>query len=407
MSEAQSQSTLIPSESTKQQPYLLWGFFGVLMLAAIWSIVSQGEIDFEVLQTGLIPGVVVGAVAALRRRFMLALLAVVITAAAGYFGEYMFSIPMALNFLVTALVLPPANTLDKFVTYKRSAARYIFLLPGVYWILTFTVFPLLYSLYLSFTNANMRNFQRGFDLIGFANYADVFTDLRVEQTIVTSVFLTVGSVLLTLLVGTFVAWLFNHDELPGLRVFRSVMTMPLFAAPIALGFMGLILFNETSGTVNYILTGLFGFEEGVKWITDPWAARTAVLLLDAWQWTPFVFIVVLASMQSISKELYEAAELDTASSWVLFRYITLPLIAPALGTVALLRLVETFKILDIPLSMLGGGPGAATQTFSYYIYITGLRNFDMGYGSALAYMLVLVSIVVTTIYFVRMRERFQ
>lgn len=401
----EAQSTLMPT-TTKKQPYLLWGFFGVVMLLAIWSIVSQGELNFELLQTGLIPGVIVGAVAALRRRFMLALLAVVITTAAGYFGEYMFSIPMALNFLVTALVLPPAQTLDKFVTYKRSAARYIFLLPGVYWILTFTVFPLLYSLYLSFTNANMRNFQRGFDLIGFANYADVFTDLRVEQTIVTSVFLTVGSVLLTLLAGTFVAWLFNHDELPGLRVFRSVMTMPLFAAPIALGFMGLILFNETSGTVNYILTGLFGFEEGVKWITDPWAARTAVLLLDAWQWTPFVFIVVLASMQSISKELYEAAELDTASSWVLFRYITLPLIAPALGTVALLRLVETFKILDIPLSMLGGGPGAATQTFSYYIYITGLRNFDMGYGSALAYMLVLVSIVVTTIYFVRMRKRF-
>jgi multiple sugar transport system permease protein len=288
--------------------------------------------------------------------------------------------------------------------YKKSRARYFFLLPGVIWILAFTLFPLLYSLYLSFTNANMRNLNRGFSVIGLENYASIGQDLRVSETVVTSVFLTLGSMVLTLLLGTFIAWLFNHN-LPGLRAFRSIMTMPLFAAPIALGFMGLILFNETSGSVNTIMRGLGG--QGIRWLTEPWAARSAVLILDAWQWTPFVFVIILAAMQSIPDELYEAARLDSNSSWALFRRITFPLIAPALGTVALLRLVETFKILDIPLSMLGGGPGSATQTYSYYVYITGLRNFDMGYASALAYVLVIIAIVISSIYFWRIRARFE
>lgn len=289
--------------------------------------------------------------------------------------------------------------------YKKSRARYFFLMPGVVWILAFTFFPLIFSLYLSFTNANMRNFtQATWNLVGFQNYASIGSDLRVGETVVTSLYLTVGSTLLTLILGTFLAWLFNHD-LPGLRIFRSILTMPLFAAPIALGFMGLILFNETSGSINSIIRGLGG--TGVRWMTDSWSARTAVLLLDTWQWSPFVFVIILAAMQSIPEELYEAARLDTGSGWAVFRSITFPLIAPALGTVALLRLVETFKILDIPFSMLGGGPGSATQTYSYYVYITGLRNFNMGYASALAYILVIIAIIISTVYFWRVRARFE
>jgi multiple sugar transport system permease protein len=289
--------------------------------------------------------------------------------------------------------------------YKKNRARYFFLMPGVVWILAFTIFPLLFSLYLSFTNANMRNFtQATWNIVGFQNYASIGSDVRVGETVVTSVYLTVGSTLVTLVLGTFMAWLFNHD-LAGLRIFRSILTMPLFAAPIALGFMGLILFNETSGSINSIIRGLGG--TGVRWMTDSWSARTAVLILDAWQWSPFVFVIILAAMQSIPQELYEAAHLDTGSGWAIFRAITFPLVAPALGTVALLRLVETFKILDIPFSMLGGGPGSATQTYSYYVYITGLRNFNMGYASALAYILVIIAIIISTIYFWRVRARFE
>jgi multiple sugar transport system permease protein len=112
-------------------------------------------------------------------------------------------------------------------------------------------------------------------------------------------------------------------------------------------------------------------------------------------------------MQSVPEELYEAARLDTASAWTLFRKITLPMILPALGTVTMLRLVETFKILDIPFTLTGGGPGVSTQTYSFYTYLEGLRHFAMGYASALAYMLVLVAIVVSSIFFYLARKRYE
>ncbi len=288
---------------------------------------------------------------------------------------------------------------------RSNRAGLFFLLPGVIWVLAFTIFPLLYSLVISFQR---RRLGREPSWIGFENFAEIFTDDRVMETVVTSVFLTVGSVVLTLLFGTFIAWLFNQ-EVPGLNVFRGVMTMPIFVAPIALGFLGKVLFNEQSGPINQFLMTVVPVAEytGVKWFTTPWGARWAILFADVWQWTPFVFIVILAAMQSISDDLYEAARLDTNSAWTLFSRITLPLIMPALGTVAMLRMVETFKILDIPLSMTGGGPGSASQTYSYYVYITGLKNFNQGYGSALAWFLVIIAIILTTIYFNQVRERFE
>ncbi len=287
---------------------------------------------------------------------------------------------------------------------KRNRAGLFFLLPGVVWVLCFTLFPLLYSLGLSFTDKRIGRRPRPVQFIGFENYADIFSDNRVSEVLEMTVFIVLGSVLLTVVLGILVAWLFNHD-IPGLRVFRAILTLPIFAAPIALGQLGMILFNEQSGPINQMLRSIGAGT--VYWITDPWSARFAVLIVDVWQWTPFVFIIVLAAMQSIPDELYEAARLDTSSAWTLFQKVTFPLILPAIGTVTMLRLVETFKILDIPYTLTGGGPGVSTQTYSYYIYLTGLRHFDMGYASALAYLLVVVAIIVSSIFFWRVRERYE
>ncbi len=289
------------------------------------------------------------------------------------------------------------------MTIKNRAGLW-FVIPGMLWVLCFTLFPLLYSLALSFTDKRMGRRNRPGEWIGLQNYSDIFADNRVSEVLEMTLFVIIGGVLVTIVLGTFIAWLFNHD-IPGLRVFRAILTMPIFAAPIALGQLGMILFNEQSGPINHLITGVGG--EPIYWLTQPWAARFAVLIVDAWQWTPFVFIIVLAAMQSISDELYEAARLDTSSPWMLFRKITLPMIAPALGTITMLRMVETFKILDIPYTLTGGGPGVSTQTYSYYIYLEGLRNFDMGYASALAYLLVIVAIILTSIFFWRVRARYE
>ncbi|MBL8165938.1 MAG: sugar ABC transporter permease [Anaerolineae bacterium] len=291
---------------------------------------------------------------------------------------------------------------------RRQPAKYFFLMPGVVWILLFTLFPLIYSLYLSTTNFRMGREPRS---VGLDNYAEILGldgeggDDKARDTAGFSVFLSIGSTTLTLVFGTFVAWVFNHD-IPFLRQMRAVLTMPLFAAPVAVGFLGVIIFNEVNGPINNILQGL-GLGR-VQWIIDPWGARFAVLITDVWQWTPFVFIVILAAMQGIPDDLYESARLDTKSNWSLFRYITFPLIAPALGTVFLLRLVETIKVLDIPTTLTRGGPGQVTQTYTFYIYETGLKgSFQLGDASALSYLVVIVAIIISSIYFWRVRARFE
>src|SRR5262245_47201721 len=125
----------------------------------------------------------------------------------------------------------------------KNRAKYLFLLPGVIWVLVFTIFPLLYSLYLSLTNARLG---RPVEFRGLTNYGRIFSDTRVQETVTMTLFVVIGSLLLTMILGVFAAWLFNHD-LPGINKLRAIMTMPLFAAPIAVGYLGVIIFNETHG----------------------------------------------------------------------------------------------------------------------------------------------------------------
>ncbi len=285
---------------------------------------------------------------------------------------------------------------------ERSRVKFLFVFPGIIWVLIFTIFPLLYSLRLSFFHARLGSPQR---FIWFDNFARAFGDYRFWNSLQITVFFVVFSVTLTVLLGLGLALLF-HRPMRGQRIFRSLFTMPLFTAPIALGYLGLTIFHEEVGAVNTVLRAL-GMLNLPRWFSQVWPARIAIVLVDAWQWTPFCFLVLLAGLQSLPDEIYEAAVLDTASGWDTFRYITLPLISPILFTVTILRLVESFKVLDIPFSMTSGGPGAATQTYSFYIYLTGLRNFNAGYASALAYILLVIMLIISMFFFNRLRQIYE
>ena len=285
---------------------------------------------------------------------------------------------------------------------QHSRVKYLFVLPGIIWVLIFTIFPLLYSLRLSFFYARLGREQR---FVGLENFARAFSDYRFWNSLQVTLFFVVVSVTLTVLLGLGLALLF-HRPIHGQRVFRSLFTMPLFTAPIALGYLGLTIFHEEVGAVNTVLRAL-GMVNLPRWFSDVWLARLAIVLVDVWQWTPFCFLVILAGLQSLPEEIYDAARLDTSSGWDTFRYITFPLIGPVLFTVTILRMVETFKVLDIPFSMTSGGPGAATQTYSFYIYLTGLRNFNAGYASALAYILLIMMLVISMFFFNRLRQIYE
>jgi multiple sugar transport system permease protein len=280
----------------------------------------------------------------------------------------------------------------------KDRVKFLFVVPGILWVLIFTIFPLLYSLRLSFLNARL-----GADesFVGLENFARASDDYRFWNSLSITIFFVVFSVSLTVLLGLGLAMLFNRP-MRGQRIFRSLFVLPLFTAPIALGYLGLTIFHEDVGPVNLALRAL-GMTNPPGWGSDIWAARLAIILVDSWQWTPFCFLVLLAGLQGLPEELYEAARLETSSGWDIFRGITLPLLVPVLFTVTMLRLVETFKMLDIPFSMTSGGPGAATQTYSFYVYQVGLRNFNLGYASALAYILLIIMLVISMFFFARLR----
>lgn len=283
----------------------------------------------------------------------------------------------------------------------RSKVKFLFVLPGILWVLAFTIYPLIRSLTLSFTNARMG---RTGQFIGLQNYIRAVGDYRFQDSVVVTLFFAISSVVLTVGIGLGLAMLFNRP-MRGQRVFRSLFTMPMFTAPIALGYLGLTIFHEDVGAVNTILRAL-GVADLPRWGSEIWTARSAIVLVDVWQWTPFCFLVLLAGLSALPEEVYEAAVLDTSSGWDIFRFVTLPLLTPVLFTVIMLRLVEAFKMLDIPFSLTNGGPGAATQTMSFYIYLTGLRNFNQGYASAMAYFLLIAMMIIAMIFFRRMRQNF-
>jgi multiple sugar transport system permease protein len=177
------------------------------------------------------------------------------------------------------------------------------------------------------------------------------------------------------------------QRLPGRRFFRVVFLLPMMITPVGVAYLFRMLTDTSKGPL-YPLWNHFGLSD-VSWVTNPWGARLAVMIGDIWQWTPFIFIVLLAALESVPEELLEAGVVDGANRWQLFKSITFPAILPATTTVVLIRIIEAFKIVDLPNVLTNGGPGTATESLTLHAY-TIWRALDVGGSAAVAYMLVFV-----------------
>jgi len=287
------------------------------------------------------------------------------------------------------------------VQNRTDRSRWVFLLPAVFWILAFTIFPLLYAIFSSFYSFR---FGRRNAFIGFDNYARLFSDENLHNGLWVTLIFVFFTVLIQMLLGFGLALLLNR-EMRGKNILRAIMVLPLFATPVALGYLGITIFYETNGPLNVLLRQ-FGIAN-VPWISNPFWAKVAIILVDIWQWTPFVFLVSLAGLQGLPTEVYEAAEVDGAGGWNMFRRITLPLMAPTLWLILLLRLVDAFKVFDIPMSLTLGGPGRATEVYSMYTYRTGMRFFDHGYAAAQGFLLLIIVSIIVSLLFGRIRSLYE
>lgn len=293
---------------------------------------------------------------------------------------------------------------EKPTTGRKNRAdnsKYIFLLPAVVWILIFTIFPLFFAIYNSFFSFRYGKINQ---FIGFGNFGRLFTDANLHNALwITIVFVAV-TVTIEMLLGFGLALVFSR-EIYGKNVWRAIMTLPLFATPVAMGYLGITLFYETNGPVNSLIEALGGTPP--PWLSSPTWAPVAVMIIDIWQWTPFVFLVALAGLQSLPEDVYEAAKVDGSSGLQLFRHITLPLMSPILWLILLLRLVEAFKVFDIPSSLTLGGPGRATEVYSLFTYRTALRFFDHGYAATQGFLLLIIVSIIISLLFGRIRDLYE
>jgi multiple sugar transport system permease protein len=220
-------------------------------------------------------------------------------------------------------------------------------------------------------------------------------------SLVVTVIFVFGGIALQLALGLGLAIL-AVQQVPWRRVFRILFLIPLTITPVGVGYMFLMMTDTSKGPLEpmWVALGLRNF----TWVTDPWLARIAVIIGDTWQWTPFVFIVLLAALESLDLEINEAARVDGASRLQTFRHITLPALLPVTTTIVLIRIIEGFKIIDMPNILLGGGPGTATQSMTLQAYID-WNTLNLGRSAAVAYLLLILVSVVATVYVTFVRRR--
>ena len=286
-------------------------------------------------------------------------------------------------------------------TTRTDRTKFVFIGPAVIWIVAFTIFPLFYALYTSLYSFR---FGQRFGFIGVGNFTRLFTDENLLSSLRVTLTFVVSTVAVEMVLGVALALLLSR-EIRGSNVMRGIATLPLFATPVAVGYLAITLYYEQDGPINSLIEAFGG--KDIPWLSDPFWALVAVILVDIWQWTPFVFLITLAGLQGLPSELYDAARVDGAGAFQNFRYLTLPLLAPLLWLILLLRMVEAFRVFDIPVSLTLGGPGRATEVYSLYTYRTALRFFDHGYAAAQGILLLVIVMLIVTVIFSRVRGLYE
>ena len=269
--------------------------------------------------------------------------------------------------------------------------RNIFIIPTIVFLILINVFPLLWSLFLSFHEWRA-NLSAEPIFVGIQNYRDILNDPDFWNTFVLTARYVVLAVVGELLVGFGVALLLNRDmKFKGL--ITTLLLLPMMMSPAIVGLFWQLLWNPSWGIINPLL----GLEKFV-WLSDSDMSLWAVVITDVWMWSPFVMLLSLAGLSAIPKHLYEAAEIDRASWWFSFKNITLPLVSPLLLIAIIFRTMENFKQFDMIFTMTGGGPGVATEVNAIKLYRLAFQQWDTGKSCAFAYIILIMVIGISNIY---------
>lgn len=274
----------------------------------------------------------------------------------------------------------------------RFGHKYLFLLPGLIVLIAILIFPVLFTIRLSLSGWNSYN--PTLDFVGIKNYVRLFTsDTRFWEAFFRLGFFSLTSVFFQYILG-FALALMVWKDIKFKRFFRVLFLIPMMTTPVIMTVIWKTIFHESLGPVNDIL-GNFGWTP--LWLTDPTLAKITVIVVEVWQWTPFMFLLLLAGLLSLPKEAFLAAEIDGAGPIRKFLYVTFPLMVPISIGAIVIRLIEASKIMDTIFVLTSGGPGTSTETTSFYIFLKGLREFQFGYAAAMSFSYLVIMIIALTI----------
>lgn len=287
------------------------------------------------------------------------------------------------------------NKKKKSFFKNKTVVAYSFILPNLIGFCIFTLIPVIFSLLLSFCQWDSGN---PIKFVGLDNFVRLFTkDSSFRIALVNTIYYTVVTVPLTLGLALFLAILMNK-KLKGRVFFRSVLFFPYVASLVAVAVVWMALFNPDRGPVNSLLMAI-GISNPPRWATSTTWAMPTIIGLTVWKGMGYYMIVYLAALQGVSNELYEAASLDGANKWQLFRHITWPSVTPTTFFIIMMLMVATFKSYDIMYITTQGGPGEATKVLAYHIFNSAFVNSEFGYASAIAMVLLSIIVVATLIQF--------
>ena len=272
----------------------------------------------------------------------------------------------------------------------------LFIGPALLLLILMNIFPLIYSLYLSFTDYSVIG-DAAPQWVGLSNYQEILTDQRFWHNFAVTGRYALLSVSLQMIVGFGMAMLLK-EKFKGSGLLTTMILVPMMVSPVVVGVFWRLMFNPSIGIVNPLILQPDP-NTAPQWLENPTLALISIVIVDVWMWSPFVMLLALAGLSAIPEYLYEAAAIDRASSWFQFRRITLPQVMPLLLIALLFRTIEAFKQFDLVMGLTGGGPGDVTETVSVRLYREALQGqFDTGSSSALAYIVLIVIIAVSNLY---------
>ncbi|NDO89858.1 sugar ABC transporter permease [Cellulosimicrobium cellulans] len=296
---------------------------------------------------------------------------------------------------------PPVREVTPTPPPRRRTSRLgdrglaaLFISPAMLLLLAMSVFPLLWALTLSFTNYSATSSAPA-EFVGFANYAEILTSPAVRQRALTTLVYVVGAVTLQTVLGFGIAYLISRRE-RGRGLLTTVFLVPMMLSPVVVGLFWRFMLDAQFGVVNSLLTSV-GLQP-VEWLTRQETAMISLIVVDTWQWTPFIMLIALAGLTAVPRYLYEAASIDRASEWFRFRNITLPLVWPLLLIAVMFRAIEAFRLFDLVYILTNGGPGVSTETLSFHVYKVAFLGFNTGTASAYGILMVVVVIVLAQVY---------